>query len=58
MKRLNSPIRHLPRSEDGVTATEYAVMLALIIMVCISASQTLGCSAKVTFTNIASSMGN
>ncbi|HWL93241.1 MAG TPA: Flp family type IVb pilin [Phycisphaerae bacterium] len=29
-------------SDDGATATEYAVMLALIILVCMTAIQALG----------------
>ncbi len=36
--------------EDGPTAVEYAVMLALIIVVCIAAIQTLGTNASKTFT--------
>ncbi len=38
--------------EDGPTAVEYAVMLALIIVVCISAVTTLGNNAKTTFTTV------
>ncbi len=38
--------------EDGPTAVEYAVMLALIIVVCISAVTTLGSNASDTFQNI------
>ncbi|MBI3840023.1 MAG: Flp family type IVb pilin [Planctomycetia bacterium] len=56
MKRRTQRIERLARSEDGLTATEYAVMLALIIMVCINAVQTLGCTAKMTFINVANSM--
>ena len=41
------------QSEDGPTAVEYAVMLALIIVVCISAVTTLGSSASSTFSNVA-----
>ena len=39
------PIQHIVRfvrSEDGPTAVEYAVMLALIIVVCIAAILTIG----------------
>jgi len=36
------------RSEDGPTAVEYAVMLALIIVVCIAAITTLGSNANGT----------
>ena len=41
------------RSEDGPTAVEYAVMLALIIVVCIAAISTLGSGASKTFSNVA-----
>lgn len=38
--------------EDGPTAAEYAVMLALIIVVCLAAITTLGQNANGTFTNV------
>ncbi|MEX0939398.1 MAG: Flp family type IVb pilin [Pirellulales bacterium] len=37
--------------EDGPTAVEYAVMLALIIMVCISAVMLVGQSTSNSFGN-------
>jgi pilus assembly protein Flp/PilA len=37
-------------SEEGPTAVEYAVMLALIMVVCISAVTTLGSNSNKTFT--------
>ena len=37
------------KSEDGPTAVEYAVMLALIIVVCLTAIATLGSQANNTF---------
>ncbi len=40
------------RSEDGPTAVEYAVMLALIIVVCIAAISALGSDASATFSNV------
>jgi pilus assembly protein Flp/PilA len=43
-------------SEDGPTAVEYAVMLALIVIVCLSAISTLGTNAKTTFTNVGASV--
>lgn len=45
-------------SEDGPTAVEYAVMLALIIMVCMVSIQTLGSNTKTTFNNLANSLGS
>jgi pilus assembly protein Flp/PilA len=41
------------KAEDGPTAVEYAVMLALIIVVCIGAITTLGNRANATFENVA-----
>jgi pilus assembly protein Flp/PilA len=40
-------------SEDGPTAVEYAVMLALIIVVCIGAITTLGNNANGVFSDVA-----
>ncbi len=40
------------RSEEGPTATEYAVMLALIIIVAIGTITTLGTTVKGVFANV------
>jgi pilus assembly protein Flp/PilA len=40
------------KKEDGPTAVEYAVMLALIIVVCIAAITALGTNANETFGNV------
>ncbi len=45
------------RNEDGPTAVEYAVMLALIIVVCISAITALGTNANATFTSVSNTVG-
>ena len=42
--------------EDGPTAVEYAVMLALIVIVCLAAIRSVGTNAKTTFTNVANSI--
>jgi pilus assembly protein Flp/PilA len=39
-------------SEDGPTSVEYAVMLALIIIVCIAAVTALGTNANNTFKTV------
>jgi len=44
------------KAEDGPTAVEYAVMLALIIVVCITAIATLGSNANGTFTAVGSAV--
>ena len=46
------------KAEDGPTAVEYAVMLALIIVVCIGAVQTLGTKASATFTSVGAAIGS
>ena len=43
------------KTEDGPTAVEYAVMLALIIVVCIAAVTTLGGNAN-TFSFVGSTL--
>jgi pilus assembly protein Flp/PilA len=45
------------KREDGPTAVEYAVMLALIIVVCIGAITTLGSNANKTFTTVGGAIG-
>jgi pilus assembly protein Flp/PilA len=45
------------KREDGPTAVEYAVMLALIIVVCIAAITTLGQNANTTFTTVGNAIG-
>ncbi len=51
--RVLSAVARFLQAEDGPTAVEYAVMLALIVVVCIAAITTLGNSAKSTFNNVA-----
>jgi pilus assembly protein Flp/PilA len=45
------------KGEDGPTAVEYAVMLALIIVVCIAAITTVGTNANATFNAVGSQLG-
>ena len=45
------------KQEDGPTAVEYAVMLALIIVVCIAAITTVGTNTNSTFNTVGSQMG-
>ena len=45
-------IKRFLKSEDGPTATEYAVMLALIIVVSIGAITLLGTKVTDTFTGV------
>ncbi len=47
---LRKAVRFL-REEDGPTAVEYAVMLALIIVVCVAAISTIGTSTNSVYNN-------
>jgi pilus assembly protein Flp/PilA len=58
LARISRSLRNFLAREDGPTAVEYAVMLALIIVVCISAITTLGSNANQTFTTVGNAVGN
>jgi pilus assembly protein Flp/PilA len=53
MKKFVSRVHHFLKSEDGPTAVEYAIMLALIVVVCLTAIQAIGTNANSTFNDIA-----
>jgi pilus assembly protein Flp/PilA len=53
MRAVTRKVVQFLKKEDGPTAVEYAVMLALIIVVCIVAITTLGTNANSTFANAA-----
>jgi pilus assembly protein Flp/PilA len=50
-------VKNFLKNEDGPTAVEYAVMLALIIVVCITAITTLGTNANNTFSYVDAVIG-
>jgi pilus assembly protein Flp/PilA len=58
LSRIKHFFAELAVSEDGPTAVEYAVMLALIIVVCIGAITILGQNANTTFTSVGNSIGS
>jgi pilus assembly protein Flp/PilA len=53
---LYRTIQRFLASEDGPTAVEYAVMLAMIIAVCMVAINNVGTSTTTVFNNTANSM--
>ena len=53
MRSFLSAVKDFIAAEDGPTAVEYAVMLALIIVVCIAVIGTLGNAAKDKFQTVA-----
>ncbi len=58
MKNLLAKLADFLKREDGPTAVEYAVMLALIIVVCIAAITALGSAANQTFTSVGNTIGS
>ena len=52
MNRLVRKVVRFLKAEDGPTAVEYAVMLALIIVVCLVAITSLGTQANETFSTV------
>jgi pilus assembly protein Flp/PilA len=57
LKSFGSSLYQFLKNEDGPTAVEYAVMLALIIVVCITAITTLGSNANNTFSYVGVKVG-
>jgi len=58
MTCLVSKARRFLVSEDGPTAVEYAVMLALIIVACVSIVGALGKSISGTFSTVSSTLAS
>ncbi len=56
MRGITKNLVSFLKAEDGPTAVEYAVMLALIVVVCIAAITTLGQNASSTFSFVGSSV--
>ena len=56
MLRTATSIKRFLVSEEGPTAVEYAIMLALIILVCFIAIQSLGSVTSTTFSNVGANM--
>jgi pilus assembly protein Flp/PilA len=58
MRDVLSQVSHFLVSEDGPTAVEYAVMLALILVACITIVTSLGTSVSGTFSKVNASMSS
>ena len=57
MRKITQKLVGFLKAEDGPTAVEYAVMLALIIVVCITAITALGSNANNTFSYVGTQVG-
>jgi len=49
MEQFTNSLKRFLVSDDGPTAVEYAVMLALIIIVCLTAVQAVGTNTNAKF---------
>ena len=52
MRDFANSVKRFMVSEDGPTAVEYAVMLALIVIVCLTAIQAIGTNANLKFEQV------
>ncbi|MEM1067486.1 MAG: Flp family type IVb pilin [Planctomycetota bacterium] len=52
MRMFAESIVEFLKEEDGPTAVEYAVMLALIVVVCLAAVGTIGTNANAKFEEV------
>jgi pilus assembly protein Flp/PilA len=52
MSRLRMIVRNFVKNDEAATMVEYALMLALIAVVCIAAVVIIGTQANTVFTNI------
>ena len=57
LSKIREQVVNFLQKEDGPTAVEYAVMLALIIVVCLVAIQILGKNANSVFGEVGASIG-
>jgi pilus assembly protein Flp/PilA len=57
MRKIGKALVNFLKDESGPTAVEYAVMLALIIVVCITAITALGSNANNTFSYVGTQVG-
>jgi pilus assembly protein Flp/PilA len=57
MNKFAQKLKRFLKSEDGPTAVEYAVMLSLIIVVCLTAVTNIGTKSKSTFTTVSAQLG-
>ena len=56
MKSFLLQLRKFVSSDDGPTAVEYAVMLALIVVVCLTTIRAVGTNANATFSKVSTSL--
>jgi pilus assembly protein Flp/PilA len=57
MKNFATSVVEFLKEEDGPTAVEYAVMLALIVIVCLGSVSLIGTNANAKFQEVADRIG-
>ena len=58
MRGFTKAIANFVKSEDGPTAVEYAVLLALNVVLLVAAITSMGSNANRTFTNVNTALAN
>jgi Flp pilus assembly pilin Flp len=58
MITVSGRLRALLRDEEGPTGTEYAIMLAVLILGCMTIIQSIGQSMEVIYDNITGAVGS
>jgi pilus assembly protein Flp/PilA len=56
MSRISMMVRNFVKDDEAATMVEYALMLALIAVVCIAAVVIIGSQANLVFTNIGTNL--
>jgi pilus assembly protein Flp/PilA len=56
LPQFQQSVLHFLKNEDGPAAVEYAVLLALVLMVCIGGANSLGANVGGTFSTVASKL--
>ena len=56
MRAVTKQLVKFLKNDDGPTAVEYAVMLALIVVVCIAAITAIGSASNQTFSSVGSTI--
>jgi pilus assembly protein Flp/PilA len=57
LSRIIHPLYNFLKREDGPTAVEYAIMMALIIVVCVVSLTALGSNSSNTYSYVATKVG-
>lgn len=58
MKKMLNGVRNFIREEEGASAVEYGLLVALIAVVIITAVTTLGTNLCTKFSSVASAIGS